>query len=430
MEKFNLIKFTERLLKEQEIIFIPQMGFFRFEDGVWQKVDEQFIRSIIQKKLGEASTKHYINEIVEAIKNTTITAVNKLNNNRNRLVLLNGTLDLSDWSNPSFYEGTFFKEDYSTVKLNCNYDGNARSPEFKNYLETTFDNDKEMVFLIAEMLGYCLTTSTKFQKSFILYGTGSNGKSVFLNIIEKLLTYSNIASVSMSDLGKAFSRSSINGRLVNISSELEGYVQETDYFKKIVSGDLIDAQYKFKDIFEFKPYCKLLFAMNTLPKTKDKTDGFYRRLIIIPFDKTFSEEQQDKTLNAKLEKELDGILQVALHGLKRLAKYNKFTMPSKVTDMLNHYKFDSSPISQFAEDYLVLQQDEKIQCEILYQEYNCFCQRNGYKPLNFGNFGKELRRIYPEIKKERLTEGKQRKNFYLGLTLLNKDGIFAMADNI
>lgn len=391
--KFEPISLQNEILKENDIMYVPQLGIYIF-NKYWNKVDEEFIAKLCKDKLMNRARKSYINETVDLIKKEVYIPFENLNINRNRLVLKNGTLDLSDWCNIRFYPNKYFKDDYCMIQLNCEYNEGAAAPVFQEFLSSTFEGDNELICLACEIIGYCLTSSIKHEKAFLFYGEGSNGKSIFINVIEKILTLKNISSVSLSDLDKPFSRSALQYKLVNISSEQEGFISDTAYLKKIVSGDIIDAQYKFKDQFEFRPYCKMVFATNNLPMSKDRTNGFYRRFITIPFNRIFKENEQDKELTGKLERELDGILQLALVGLKRLYENGKFTSSQKANKLLNQYKYENNPALQFFEENVVEDKMGQVFSDDLYKAYTTFCQGNGIRAMSSANFGKEIKSRY------------------------------------
>lgn len=299
--KFKAVNLREYYLELNELIYVVETGFYKWNGQVWQYKKENEISQELDTILDYETGNYRINEtmgILQKKQNKDITYINK---NRNRLVLKNGTLDLTDWLSPIFYEDKYFKDDYCTIQLNVNYNPNMLSPSWANYLKTTFDNDKERMNLVGEMLGYCLQPQCNLEKAFLLYGTGGNGKSVLLNVIDMIFTTENVSEVSMADLDKPFSRSAIYGKLINKSSELDTKVMDTSYFKKLVSGEYVDAQFKFKDVFKFRNISKMVFSMNSLPTVKDRSDGFYRRLIIIPFLKKFEGKDKDINLSYKLE---------------------------------------------------------------------------------------------------------------------------------
>ena len=135
--------------------------------------------------------------------------------------------------------------------------------------------------------------------------------------------------------------------------------------------------------------------MNSLPVTTDKSDGLYRRLCIIPFNKQFKGDEIDIDLSEKLKLEADSIFLFALSGLKRLHKQKKFTESVEVNNKLEEYKLDSNPVKQFMEEkYIKTDEEDKYISSIsLYDAYVLWCGGNGFKSLNNVNFGKELKRL-------------------------------------
>lgn len=156
-----------------DIVYVPESGFYIYDlsnNKIWQKVNDNFVCNIIHRKLGNESKSARINETLNLLKFETNITFDKLNNNKNRFVLKNGTLDISDWKNPIFYNNEYFKEDYSTIQLSCAYNKSAKMYEFNKFLSTTFDDDIEIIKIIQELLGYVLTTCTKYEKAFLFYG--------------------------------------------------------------------------------------------------------------------------------------------------------------------------------------------------------------------------------------------------------------------
>jgi len=400
--KFMDKLFVNYFITKYDVVYSTGMGFLMFNGEIWENCSDLHIQQLIAGIL--ESEDELTNAKVSSTFKMLINQVNKdklgqlLNSNRNRLIVKNGTLDITDIDNFVFHKDKFFKEDYGTIQLNVNYDINSinnNAVNWKYYMTSTFENDTERMKLIGEMLGYCLTPSCKFHKSFMLVGEGSNGKSVLLDIMDHIWGSKNISDVDINELDKPFARVSLFGKLINKSSEIEGNMKTTAFFKKIVSGDMLDGEFKNKDRFSFPSTTKLIFAMNSLPNTKDKSDGLYRRLCIIPFNKQFKGDEIDIDLSEKLKSEADAIFMFALRGLQRLHKQNKFTKSVEVENKLEEYKLDSNPVKQFMEEKYVIIEDENkgVKSNDLYNSYGLWCEENGFMKLNNVNFGKELKRL-------------------------------------
>jgi len=238
-----------------------------------------------------------------------------------------------------------------------------------------------------------------------------------LNIIQDIIGEENTSYISMKDLEKSFYRSQLFNRILNISSELEKSISSTENFKKLVSGESVEAQFKFKDSFHFQNKAKLLFAMNQMPHINDLSDGLYRRLAIIPFLNKFTEENKDVNLFSKLKKEKDGIAYWAIQGLEKLNKKGDFTIPKIVSEMVEDLKSDNMPISRFIDDDIKITNDISLHIEKIefYRLYTNWCENNGNKPLNSNNFYKQIKQQYPQISEGRTTIEGKRKRVYLGI---------------
>ena len=180
------------------------------------------------------------------------------------------------------------------ININLNIDP-IKISAVDNFLDRITCGNNERKNAILEMIGYSMTSSVKMQKAFVLYGkTAGNGKSTLLEIIEKLIGRENISHVTLQDfVSNRFSVSEIKGKLVNIVSEMtKEFLKDSSVFKQIVTGDIITVEEKFKDIYTIKPYAKHIFTANELPKVADTSNGYFRRLFIIPFEAIFTETEK------------------------------------------------------------------------------------------------------------------------------------------
>ena len=155
------------------------------------------------------------------------------------------------------------------VKLPFDYDQEAKCPRFQEFLKQVFRADEELISLVQEIMGYCLSPSIEAQKFFIFYSDGSSGKSVLCSILQHLAGGdNNVSSLTLSNLNQKFQRAELFGKIVNISTENEVRKFNTEALKSITSGDPIQIEHKFRKPFTTRLTAKLLFAMNSLPEQK------------------------------------------------------------------------------------------------------------------------------------------------------------------
>src|SRR5205085_8900623 len=189
-------------------------------------------------------------------------------------------------------------------------------PLWQKFLDEVLpDETRQMV--LAEYIGYVFTR-LKLEKTLMLYGRGANGKSVVFDVINALLGAENVANYSLASLSHEYHRAKLANKLLNYSSEISTRL-EADIFKRLTSGEPVDARLPYGQPFIMSRYARLLFNCNELPRDVEHTEAFFRRYLILPFDVTMPEDQQDKRLAEKIIKsELSGVFNWVLEGLQRL----------------------------------------------------------------------------------------------------------------
>jgi putative DNA primase/helicase len=254
---------------------------------------------------------------------------------RDRINFDNGTLDLKtmalschDW------------KDYFRYVLPYEYDPGSKCPMFMKYLDRVMP-DESAQNVLAEYIGW-LFTDMKLEKALFLYGSGCNGKSVFIDIMEAVVGKDNISHESISEMcgeNGANHRSNIVGKLLNTCSDVSANAFSGDSFKRMASGEPISAKILFKDVYTTTDYAKMMFCLNELPKTKDTSNGYFRRLMIAPFKVQIPKDEIDTKLSYKIiSSELPGIMNWVLEGRSRLVKNGNFSNCALFEKTLDEYR--------------------------------------------------------------------------------------------
>ncbi|EOU2053970.1 DNA primase [Clostridium perfringens] len=299
----------------------------------------------------------------------------------------NGLLDIRDMS---FKEHT--PSYLSTVQLNVEYNPQVDCPQFKKFLNEVLDC--KLIPLVQEIVGYLLTTNTASQKAFVFWGPARTGKSTLLWVVEYLLLgKKNVSNIPWQEIGDKFKTAELLGKLANVFSDLPSKsIDDTGIFKVVTGEDYLMAEKKNKNPFKFKPFARLVFSCNELPRNYvDRTEGFYRRLIIVPFSRQIEKSKIDKALKYKFQREKEGILNWALEGLKRLYENNFEFSENELTDgVKKEYKRENNNVISFVEECCEL--DGLFSCSRieLYESYKEFCVEAGLKALSQIKFNKEL----------------------------------------
>jgi len=254
--------------------------------------------------------------------------------------------------------------------------------------------------VLAEFLGYVFvrngSEALKEEKTLLLYGLGANGKSVFSEVVNALLGPENVSSYTLQSLTNenGYFRAKLTNKLVNYATEINGTL-ETAMFKQLVSGEPVEARLPYGEPFLVTQYAKMIFNCNELPKDVEHTHAYFRRFLIVPFDVTIPEEEQDKQLHNKIIKnELSGVFNWVLDGLDRLLKQQRFTDCEAVREAREQYERSSDTVRLYMDwgEYRT-SATEHVLVKEAYSEHRVFCNEDGFRPLNKINFIKRLTNI-------------------------------------
>ena len=223
-------------------------------------------------------------------------------------------------------------------------------------IDTIADHNKEVIDLLYEAMGSCFYRINKYRGAVMLYGqSGNNGKSTLLNMITQLVGEENTSHLSLQDTNERFRLVEVYGKAANIGDDIPTtLLPDSSIFKKLVTGEIVTAEKKGQDVFTFKPFCKLFFAMNGLPQVGDISKAFFSRILLIPLNHNFS---ADGTQNVSLkdrqwtQDDMNYLTCQAMDGLKRLIRNGSFTRSQAVNDTLTVFERENNPIMEFLEDY-------------------------------------------------------------------------------
>ncbi len=273
-----------------------------------------------------------------------------------------------------------------TSVLDYDFNPKAQAPLFEKFIAETFCGDEELVTVMQEIFGYCLSISVKAEKAFFFYGTGCNGKSVIAKVLQGLIGAENTCAVSLDALNAPFAMSAFINKRVNIAAENEA-MPNSEKLKTLISCDRINIPIKYREDWTGILYTKHVFLMNTLPATKDVSNGFFRKIMIIPFNNIVPKAKIDRDLLAKLLAERPGILNWALAGYKRLAGNSfRFSSASAVENAMTQYCNQENPTGVFFHSTYVRDPNCSILKSALYDDYILWAEANGAERMTRSKF--------------------------------------------
>lgn len=233
---------------------------------------------------------------------------------------------LLDWKSGEVH--SWDPETHLTYVLPVQYDPTAKSPMWELRLKEWLP-DEGARLILQEFIGYALIPYMGFEKALVIQGEGANGKSLFLETIQGLLGYDVVDSINMRTLFSRFGSSSLVGKVLNIVNEAGSeYLRggAADDFKNLVSGGRIIADVKNQSPITFNNTAKFIFASNHDIKTGDKSEGWLRRMLMVPFEQDFTGSVTPKfEIMEQLRAEYSGIFNWSLEGLRRLVVNQAFS---------------------------------------------------------------------------------------------------------
>lgn len=307
----------------------------------------------------------------------------------------NGILDIRTGELLQYSEKYFMQH-----KIAAEYHANAKCEAIDNLLDKVSCNNKQIRALIEEMIGYTLYRNCRYQKMFLLRGFGKNGKSTLIEAMLQMLGEVNYSALSLNDLQDKFKKPELQDKLANICDDLSNaYIRDTEDFKKIVTGGIMTMERKNQMPFKYRNYAKLIMAANEIPKSADKSEGYYRRFIIIPLDAKISESDADfdPNINDKIStaEAKSYLLLLAVNGLKRLLKRGYFETCDNTEKEIEEYKAENDPIIAFVNEYKITQIDGKITDDV----FADFCdwykkENNKFSTYTKTTFSRTLARVF------------------------------------
>ena len=266
------------------------------------------------------------------------------------------------------------RDDYFRYVLPYEYDEKAQCPHFRQYYDEVLP-DKGEQRVVLEYFAYCLVPWLHIEKLMALLGSGSNGKSILLGVLEGLFGKGNVTHENLYDLTHdATHRANIEGKPVNLCTENEGSIK-AGILRTMVSGEPITCKKLYSQPYETDNYAKLLFAFNEMPKIKS-TVANMRRWLLVKFDVYIPEEKADMSLGEKLAQELAGILNLVLSVLPDLLKRKKFSESEKIRRAVNEMEYDNDPVLQFITLRCDVKPEYNTKASELFKGFCEFCVQN------------------------------------------------------
>lgn len=378
-------------LKKNEVGLV-----FNYVDGVYKIISDQDLNGIIFNMLYEDMLWGYRTKKHVADKVATLLSI---------IPDLELTADKGDWFNcrngllqlSSGVLHPHTPDFVSLVQSPVVYDPDADCPVWLEALEAWMRGPEatEKKLMLQQFAGYLLTSSMVHAKALFLVGDGGNGKSTFADTLSMVIGEDGTSRIDLEDLYGTFGLKGLIGKRLNVIEEVGGNYYQAHKLKKLISGEELTINMKFKDQFKFRPTAKFLFAVNVMPRVDDSSSATERRMVVVQFNNNFRDNPNImlRFQDGLLAGELPGILNWMLQGYRSLIKDGGFYITQEQTQSLAEYREENSSVDGFIGECLVFVPDAVETTSKLYGEYKDYCSKDGRKYKSNIAFTKEMKAI-------------------------------------
>jgi P4 family phage/plasmid primase-like protien len=306
--------------------------------------------------------------------------------------------------------------------MSYRYDPGCKCPRFQELLDKLVP-DKSIQDVLQEFFGYCLTRDTDMKAMLIMYGDTCTGKSTLSNVLEAMVGPANRSAVPLEGFWDRFAAQQTIGKLVNFCGDAKKIDTLAEgVIKRFTGGDTLLVDRKYKDPVSAKMTAKIVVATNVFPVVRDITDALWSRFIVVPMDVRLEEHEVDRTFlnsekqNWPLRRELPGIFNWAIKGLKRLKQQGHFTVSQRLLQARAEVRHDNCSVALFVGERC--KEGGTTTTKEFMHEYQCYCENQNLKRLSGVEVRKVIRMLMPDIRHRRLGARGQQQWYFDGVTVV------------
>lgn len=365
---------------------------YNFSEGIYTG-QEAYINRAIAKLEYRFDPRKYTQ--VHKFLKTQLPYMKKLEN-KNLIAVNNGvfnkvTKKLEPF-NPNYFITSKLATNYNTAAINNYLNIKDNYFDVDKWFLSIANGDEELVKVLWEIVNEATNPNHTREKMAILYGEGNNGKGTFQTMLINLIGIENISTLTPHEFSGEFKLEMLQGKVCNIGDDISNkYLDDMSNLMSIVTGDPVAVNRKGKSVITARFKLFNLFSANKLPKVRNKSQGTYRRLLIVPFNADFNGQVQDRRIKDEYLKNstiLEYILYTALH-----LDFEKFSNPRATEKMLEEYKEDNDYIYSFVKDWYIhrnLPSVERVPLPLVKSAFYNYLSSNYFDYKITGSFGKDI----------------------------------------
>ena len=351
------------------------------DDANQEKIAQlEALRDRLRSRVNKLNNRNRISNVLKIAESWLPTSTWKFDRDPLKLNLANGIYDLN--SN-KLLEHSY--KHWCLKQAPVTFDKNAAAPHWDNFLNTIFGGDQELIRFVRQAVGFSLSGLSDLQALIFCYGSGANGKSTFFGVLRKLLgdyyqgiQVETLLSKTFQPTTEPYELARIKGARIVVSDEVpEGRKLNESRVKSLTGGDQIHARNPHEKPFSFDPTHTLWMFGNHKPVISGMDHGIWRRIYLVPFTVTISEEQKrpQEEMMGEFRGEISGILNWALEGWKDYRE-NGFRVPAAVKNATSEYKSESDTMAAFISERCVKNTVAKVHTTRLFQSFKEWAKEN------------------------------------------------------
>jgi len=416
MSYTNRPRFTVKLMANYLAAYLGPIcctsgQFWRYSGGVWKQFSTGKLSQMIVCALKEKIQPEWINGSIKVLEGLVNREEKEwpqyphLINVKNGMVDLSGiTVNIEDAADLDL-EALLKPHDPkygSRVQLDVEYDLDATNDIWYQTLNEIFPDGRpveagrtclgdEKIKMLKQFGGYVLLNTTKYEKCLVCYGAGANGKGTVMDAFAFVIGEENATELSIEDLGKSFNLPYLQTKMMVTCAELPqkdsgGGVQK---LKQCISGDMMSGELKFGKRVDFRNKAKFIFSMNLPPTISDKSYGFYRKILVLNFNRRFEDHEFDRDRREKIREHKNGVFLWMLDGAVDLIRSKGFTETEGTVREKNLFFKAINPMLLYVEEQCRVDKDDEqlyVPKTELHEDYQQWCKKTLHKPLGRTNF--------------------------------------------
>lgn len=413
--------------------------FYEFDGVVWREIAEELVRAKCQRFYSRYKPSNtLVNGIYQSLRDlitiepvdfghwiNSNTAANNVVCFKNGLVNLEGDDVILSDHDPNLF---IFNS------LTYDYVPGATCPRWIQFLNDIYERDPLLIYMLQEWFGYCLTSDVTFQRFAVFMGKSRAGKGIITRVLKLMIGENNTCAPQIAKLNNDSTLSNMSTKSLALIPDAHSvhHSKRDDVlsnFKALTGGDDMDyhVMYKGSHTSVFKTH--VVLSTNNMPEFNDPSGALVNRMMMFKFTKSFA-GREDYNLESNLKKEIEGIAQWALQGLKRLRKNGKFTESKNSLETKAFVAEDMNPIQMFIEDHCVIDAEHFAPINRIYATYLLWCKQNMIEHhLSRNKFARVLNASNMPIEYDRKRVNGERTYGWQGLSLKIMQGIEDNANN-